>query len=250
MPTITQETLAWPFRDADWKNKFIIGSLMALLVYIPVLGLAAHLIVYGYSMIVMRSVMRGEPLSLPKWENFGELFLDGLKAALSAIGYFIPGVMIFVSAYIVLFISIFVLVPMSGATRPTAQLFVPFLLANFGFLALFAIGYAIWMIGMIPTPVAVGQYLRTGEISAGYRLSLVLAILRKNAGGYMISWVMYFAITMGLGMLVSFLYMTIVLCLFIPIVLAPIMFYSQLMWAYLFGMAYREGAIQSGVLAG
>lgn len=247
MPTITQDTLAWLFRGTDWKNKFIIGSLLALAMYVPVLGLAAHLILYGYSMIVMRAVMRGESPTLPKWENFGELFVDGLKATLSSVAYFIPGVIVFVAAYAVMVVSVFLIVPLSPGTRSSAQSIVPFIIANFTFLILFGIAYAIWMIGMIPTPVAVGQYLRTGEISAGYRLPVVFGILRKNAGGYLVAWVMYFAITLGLGMIVSFLYMTVILCLFMPLVMAPIVFYSQLMWAYLFGLAYREGTLRAGI---
>jgi hypothetical protein len=108
--TVTQDDLTWMFKDPEWKNKFLVGSLLALATtFVPLLGLAALAIVYGYALILMRGVIHGEPRQLPRWENFGALFVDGLKAALSALGYVLPGLVIMVCAYLAMFTSSFIL---------------------------------------------------------------------------------------------------------------------------------------------
>jgi hypothetical protein len=59
----------------------------------------------------------------------------------------------------------------------------------------------------------------------------------------------YIGLLFTLSYLISFLYFTIILCCFIPFLMAPLSFYFALMWACLFGMAYREGAAKAGILS-
>lgn len=247
MSPITQEMFTWYFKEPDWKNKFLIGSAFALLTVIPIIGLIGYWIVFGYSLTLMRTVMRGETPTLSKWENYGERLVDGFKATLSAIAYYLPGVIFILLAFVVMFAAFIPIGLASPETKRSVLAFWSIIGGQLAFMAILGIAYLAWMIGMIPTPVAVGQYLRTGKISAGYHLRQVWQILRANAGGYLIAWVLYYALVMGLSMLFSFVYMTIILCCLLPFLMAPIHLYFQLMQAYLFGIAYREGCLKAGI---
>ncbi|MBI5302228.1 MAG: DUF4013 domain-containing protein [Chloroflexi bacterium] len=252
MPPITQETLVWAFKDPDWKSKFLIGSAIALAArFVPLVGILAYFAIYGYCLIMLRAVLRGAAPMLPKWENFGDLFVDGFKSGLAAIGYWLPGMLAMICAYSSMFVMIFAdAVTRVSATRDAAQRFPWGILAGYaGFFGFFAIAMVLMLLLMFPMVIAVGQYARTGEIGAGYRISEVWKILRANLGGFIIAFFIGLAIAVGLGMVLQILYFTIILCCLIPFVSAPISFYMTLMWSYLFGMAYREGALKAGLLA-
>lgn len=250
--TFTQDDLTWMFKDPDWENKFLVGSLLALgSMFVPFLGIAATAIIYGYALSLMRRAMRGEPRVLPKWDDYGAMFVDGGKAILSAIVYFLPGIIIFVCGYLFLFGMIFgsALAETTRVSESGDGVFVFFILiGQLGFFVCFAIGMLVYLVGFALAPVAVGQYLRTGQISAGYRWAEVWRVLRANLSGFLIALIMYYAIAYGLGFVVSILVYTIVLCLFIPFLAAPITFYVALLYAQFFGAAYREGALKAGLL--
>ncbi|MGB8645313.1 MAG: DUF4013 domain-containing protein [Anaerolineae bacterium] len=250
--TLTQQDFTWMFRDPEWKQKFLTGSLIALAGLIPPLFLVAGPLILGYALILMRSQMRSEPRTLPRWTDFGQLFIDGVKALLASAGYVLPG-------YILWFIDFALVIVLSmlgsfglAAARESPDQAAPFaslfLLQWLGFVFFFAVGWVLAMIGLVFTPVAMGEYLRTGRIGAGYQLRQVWGILRANAGGFALAWLVYFGIAFGLSFAVTLLEYTIILCCLIPFLMAPIQLYIQLMFAQLFGAAYRDGAQKAGLL--
>ncbi len=244
--SITQRDLTWMFEDPDWKNKFLIGSLLALTsTLIPFVGLAALAVIYGYALIIMRAVMRGEPRTLPRWDDLGKLFVDGVQAALAALGYILPGLLILFAGFAFMFATLFggaFTAAAAGDSRGGGPLVVLFLLGQLGFLMSLALGLLLYFVGLLIAPVAVGQYARTGDIAAGYRFAEIWRILRANTTGFVIAWLVYLALSVGLGLVLSLLTWTIVLCLFVPFLTAPVTLYLILMFAQLFGEAYREGA--------
>ena len=250
MPPITQDTLTWYFKDVDWKNKFLVGSLFMLIAtFVPGVGLLGYQVVYGYALVVMRATMRAEPLTLPKWERYGELFVDGFKAGLAAFGYLIPGIIAIVGAYGLIIVAIVLESTLWIPTTRAGEPAIPWLLL-IGNAGLFlALGFAmLWFIAtVIPIAIAVGQYARTGQIRAGYRLREVWDILRANIGGFVLALFVFCAIAIGISFLLQIVYMTIILCCLLPFISAPISFYLTLNWAYLFGLAYREGARKAGI---
>ena len=249
MPPITQETFAWLFKDPEWKTKFLIGSLFILAgTFIPIIGWLGYFAVYGYCLIMVRAVIRGDAPALPTWDRFGELFVDGFKSGLAAIGYLLPGIIAMFCAYGSMFGAIMVDVIVSATARRGSAFFPPaFLIGYAGFFLFFAVAMVLFLVTVIPMAIAVGQYARTGEIGAGYRFDEVWRILRANVGGFVIALFMSWAIAIGLSLLLQIVYFTIILCCLLPFLMAPISFYMTVMWAYLFGMAYREGSTKAGI---
>jgi len=70
--------LTFPFEDDDWKNKFLIGSLIVFAGF--AIPLIPFFFLYGYMMQIMRHIIveKGKPF-LPKWDDWGKLFVDGAK---------------------------------------------------------------------------------------------------------------------------------------------------------------------------
>lgn len=235
---ISQETFTWLFKDPDWKNKFIIGSALVFAASaVPVIGWLGIFVVSGYGLLLMRAAMRGESLTLPKWENFGALFVDGFKAALSTAGFWIPGILAFICAFGSWFGFLFSL-PSSRSTYSALPATFPIVFIAY-FLGLM-IGISLSYLAYGIAPLSVAQYLRTGQIGAGYRVREMYRIVRADLGAYFLAWVAFLGLSVLLSVVTVFAYTTIILCSVLPFLIAPIGFYFNLMWAALFGAAYRE----------
>jgi hypothetical protein len=122
------------------------------------------------------------------------------------------------------------------------------MVSMFVFFCCFGLAMVIGLVGFTLTPAAVGQYARTNEIGAGYRWSEVRCVLRANAAGFFLAWLLYWGALAFFYLLFMVLYYTVVLCVFVPFLTAPLAFYLALMFAQFFGAAYREGALKAGVM--
>ena len=236
---ITQDTLTWFFKDPEWKNKFLVGSaLMFAATAIPFIGWLGIFVVYGYCLILMRATLRGEAPALPKWDDFGELFVDGLKAGLAAVGFWVPPVLIFTCAFAAWFGFIFSTALASRGASNSFPAAFPFVFVIYFFALMLA--NVFFYIAFAIAPVSIPQYLRTGKIGAGYRLREMIRIVRANLGAYFLTWALFLGLQILAGVATVLAYVTIIGCFLIPFIFAPIHFYLNLMWATLFGAAYRE----------
>lgn len=77
-----------PFRDARWITKILIGAVMVI---IPIFG---WFCLAGYGLRIMRRVVDGADTSLPDWTDFGQLFVDGIKAWIVAIIWSLPTIIL------------------------------------------------------------------------------------------------------------------------------------------------------------
>lgn len=241
--SITQETLVWPFQDTQWKDKFLIGSFLAFATFIPLVGLLAYLPIYGYALVVMRDIIQGKERTLPKWDAWSDFFLDGLKASLSAIGYLVPSFLVMFIGYIALFASSLVsMIPAFIQDKPIPQPDLATMVIGYiVFFVCLILGMALSLVGIVFMPIALGQYARTGQISSGYNMTEIWAILRANAAGFVVAIVFYFGIAMALSTAVTMLMYTVILCCLIPILMGPVTTYLVIMYSTFFGTAYRDG---------
>ncbi len=85
------EEIKFPSRDSEWIQKVLIGGIVLL---IPIVDLIA----YGYLLKVMRGAMDGKS-GMSKWDDWGNLFMNGLMAAIIWVIYMIiPILILLVSA--------------------------------------------------------------------------------------------------------------------------------------------------------
>ncbi len=242
------ELMRFPFQDLEWRKKFTIGSLLFIasfiIPFVPMLAMG------GYVLKVMRQAVMGQSPSLPEWDDWGELILEGLKGAGIIFIYLIPGYILLIGGYLFLFVGQFLAILPSAAAGSSGDpdavaagflatlgvtfgsIILQFVLMGLGFLLLFA--------GLLPLPLALGNYLYEGEFGAAFRMKEIWAYFKLNKSGFLAAWVIYLGLAYLMTLPTLIFYFTIVLICLMPIVIAPFTFYIYLTGAVGFGQYYRE----------
>jgi hypothetical protein len=235
--TSLREIFAFPFRGPEWRNRFIIGSVILIASFlIPILPL---IFVYGYAVAVMRRAIEEEALTLPRWDDWGELAGDGLKAMIVGFVYLLPGLLVTFGGF-ALYFGVTVATPFALEASDGGV----WALLFFGsfiimFLTMF-LGTVLTVGGAIPLPMATAQFVAEDDLSAAFRLRRWWELVRANPLGTFIAWVVVVGLMGMLYLALMLVYYTLVLCCAIPFLSGPIGFYLLLVGAALFGRTYRE----------
>ncbi|MGB9777282.1 MAG: DUF4013 domain-containing protein [Anaerolineae bacterium] len=223
----------FPFQEPDWVNRFIIGSALIFAGWVvPILPV---LFVYGYAVEVMRRVIGGEEPSLPPWQDWGRLFVDGLRAFAVGLVYLLPGTLVYFGGMGLYFASFFI--PLLANREPTMAL-VMVTMALF-FISLF-LGSLLLFLGAIPLPAAMAHFVAENRLGAAFQVRRWWAVLKERRWEYLAAWILLFGMMGLLYVLWMLLYYTICLCWLMPILAAPVAFYTTLVFAALFGQVWRE----------
>jgi hypothetical protein len=177
--------------DEQWVGKIGIGAIIALgsilILPIPLL--------LGYQVGVTRNVMKGVDRPLPQWEEFGQLFSDGLSILVAQIVYTLP-------FWLVVCIALFSTVGLSGLTDAVSED-----LLTAGFLATWGLVMCLSLIFVVVwfflSPAIVIQYVRTNSLAACFRFGEVVAIVRENVSDIVIAGLAAFGATLALNIVVG-----------------------------------------------
>ncbi|OQA38382.1 MAG: hypothetical protein BWY52_03278 [Chloroflexi bacterium ADurb.Bin325] len=93
------KAFTYVFEDPDWLRKLGIGTLLMLVGILfswLIIGLIPLIIVTGYTLVVMRNVSNGDARPLPEWEDWGGLFVLGLKLFVALFIWLLPAFIIMV----------------------------------------------------------------------------------------------------------------------------------------------------------
>ena len=173
------------FEDPDWISKTALG---ALLLVAPIL----NFVVFGYEVRVIRNVSKGEAHPLPSWNEFGDMFIEGLWLGLARIVYGLP---IFIFLFSALFM--FFVAPIGGAAifnprtpRDADQI------ASLIFLLVFSISTVCCGLGIIYSlalgvlsPAITANYARQGTFVSCFNFGEIFALIRRNPSNYLMVWV-------------------------------------------------------------
>ena len=156
--------------DEEWIKKLAIGAalyLVSVLFGVVLLPLLLLLFVVGYQIAIIRNVIDGKERPLPEWEDWGQLFIDGVVVAVAVLIYAIPIILFTIcSLALILPASIEGNDPSGGAIAGTVVLSC--------LVILFAIALA------FIAPAIFIQYARTGEFGPLFQVGQVMAIARQN----------------------------------------------------------------------
>ena len=247
-----RKVFRFPFREADWLNRFLIGALLSLASY--VVPIVPGIFVTGYVLRVMRQTIAGEEPTLPAWEDWDQLAKDGLSILAVSIVYFLPALVTIFGGMALYFAGNF-FAPLAAATSdaPPETILGQMFLFTFGSMALLLVtnlvGLFFSLLGALALPPALGHFIAQGELRAAFRVRQWWAILKADKGGYFIVWVLMAGLLSFLYLAAIMAYFTCVLCCLLPFLMAPVSLYVALIGAALFGQTYREGAARVQALA-
>jgi hypothetical protein len=232
----------FPFEDPQWKTKFLIGCLIIFAGYIiPWLPM---IFVYGYCAQIMYRIIveKGTPY-LPNWDNWGKLFIDGLKIFGASIIYSLPFLLIFFAGMGLFFASI---ISLEAAPRePEAVSSIMALFPVIGIMAWFgsfSLGMILALAVGVILPVAIAHMIATNEFAAAFRVREWWAIFRANWTGYLIAYVLILGFWMVLSFAMQILYFTIIFCCLVPFVMIFVVMYVMVIGSVLFAKTYRTGS--------
>ena len=233
--------LGFPFRDPKAGQKFLIGSLLIFAQYIiPILP---GIIVMGYLSQVLRRVTRGSgEATMPEWDNWGELFMDGLRVFGAIFVYSLPMILIVSALYFFMFAPLVAIPFLAEGNGDMAGPAVIFMLVTqlFMFLVI-AVMMVVYIVYIILLPPMIAHTAAKNEFGAAFQIGKWWKIFRANFSGFMVALIIVIGVYALLIFGLQILYMTLVLCFLIPFVTAPVTFYIGLITYAALGEVYRVG---------
>lgn len=224
------EALSYPRNGDDSLTTLLIGGAVVLIgVFVPLLP---QIVLNGYVTRVLRSSAAGEEVP-PRFEGWGDLFVDGVKLFAIQLAYAIPVVIISVAfAASVLVITGVETAPGTGGSSfgGPGALFV-FLLALVVALGLL-VGYVL--------PAALANFAYHDRLGRAFAFREVLSV--SFTSDYLVAWVLVVVGGVLLGLVGALL--SIVLVGFV------VLFYVQVVAYYLFGRGYANGRRKRGLADG
>jgi L-asparagine transporter-like permease len=218
------KSFSFVFEDEAWITKLLIAAAILLLgiFFSPVLLIpliVAMILLGGYSVEIIRRVMRGELDGLPEWDNWGGLFKDGLMTMIIGIVYALP----------IIILSICLSVPIGVAAEEAEGVSALFSLLLSCVTLLYAFALSIIL------PAATAFYAAEDDLGAAFRFGDVFSLVREHLSTYLITFLMSWVagiigsaggIVCGIGWLVT-----------LP--------YAYMVTGHLYGQAYVEATGQA-----
>ncbi len=205
---------SYPFQDKDWIQKILLTGVISL---IPIVGQIA---VLGWLIEITARVIRGESDPMPKWEDFGGLFMSGLKAF--ALG-FIFGLPLMIIAFPAAIIDTLV-------DSESAAVVFSLLLAC---LSCLSIIYGLALAFIIPA--AYGELAATGSLASALNIGTLIERIRKAPAAYLLAFLGIFVASFLAGF-------GVILC-FVGVLFTGA--YAYAVEAHLFGQAYLQATSAS-----
>lgn len=151
-------------------------------------GIILSFFLSGYIVRIYRGVQPA-----PDFDDWGALFLDGLKLNILSFIWILPILIIITGAVALSVVTL-------GSPGPGSTSLLLVLLAVFAILMVFLLGVALFI------PMALIRFARTGSMREGLRVSEILAhIGRIGWGQYIIALVVLVAVTLIFGIIVTIL---------------------------------------------
>jgi hypothetical protein len=237
-----KDILRLSFRGPHWQDRFLIGVALSLLGLI--VPLAPGIFQYGYFARLLRQSIKEDTLELPAWDDWGKLGLDGLRMFGVSLIYLLPGYLVMFGGMVAYFIGSFAMIPLMEAAERNPALAMQAPLWWFGLIGILmlsiAVSWLLFFLGAVPLPVALARAAEQEKFSAAFQLGDIHNLLRRNASGYFLLWVILIGLFTILYFICTLLYMTFIFMWLIFVVALPLSFYLLVVAAALFGQTYRE----------
>jgi hypothetical protein len=175
--------------EEGWIGKIAIGAVILFFSFliIPIFFLV------GYQIAVARSVLDGDEHPLPAWDNWGQLFIDGVVVLIAQFIYALPLVLLSLCSWLVF------LVPALGAGTDLEEALAGG--ALIGFLAIMCVIVLLAFALAFVVPALYVQYARNGDFGSMFRFAEVIEIARQN----LVDILLTILANLGAGLVLSLL---------------------------------------------
>jgi hypothetical protein len=164
------KAFSFPFQDPDWAKKILIPALVFL---IPIVG---QIIVLGWALDITRRVIHREERPLPELD-FGKNLADGFKGFIISLVYAIPAIILALPPAIVNTATASSVD--SSNSNGLGPLAIIVMVCCYGLLFLYSLAMYVIL------PAALGNFVATENMSAGFRFSEVFGLVRTAPGAYL-----------------------------------------------------------------
>ena len=225
-----QQAFTFFFKDPAWISKLAIAAGLSLfnVLIIPIFMVAG----YGYR--IMQGVIVGrKPPELPEWKDWGGLLKDGLRVYAVGLVYALPAILVMLASVAIFFVSA---IPMmdDGSVEPWMP--VLWLSMPVAFVLITLLSIPLQIIGQ----VAMAHLVAKDRFSAAFQFGELWAIFKANAGGFILTWLITYAATIGFAFVSQFVMYTVVLCVIYPLVISAGGAYLGVVSYVLYAQAYVE----------
>ncbi len=165
---------SYVFDDENWLTVILIGGLLLI---VPIFG---QLVLLGFMLTAARNVMQGNPNPLPRWDNLGDKFVQGLYALGIQLVYALPIIIP------IILLSCVAGVLGAGAGDSDAAV------ATIGglFFCLIPILIIAGLVLQIFGLAATVRYLQTGAFGSAMQFGEVISMVRSDIGGWVVLWLL------------------------------------------------------------
>jgi hypothetical protein len=239
-----QRAVFFPFRGEKWVSKMLIGSALTFASFIiPIIPM---LPVFGYFGQIMKGIIvKEEDPEMPAWNDWGALFLDGLKLLGAVIIYLLPALIMVIGGYTLFmvldFSMVFSTTALSHSYNPSALPIVASIIGMIFSMAIMMLGIAVAVATIVVLPPALGNMLAKGKFEAAFHFREWWPVLKANLSGFILAVILAMGLFYLMYMLAIVLYATIVLCFLLPFAIAAIFFISGATGFSVYAVAYRDG---------
>lgn len=165
------------FEDPAWQRKLGIGLLVVLVglvLIIGLIGIIPLLIVMGYSLDVTRNVLDRRQYPLPEWEDWGRLFMRGLKLVVVQFVWVLPALLVAIPAAI------------GGAMTNQNSAFANSL-GGLLIACATCLGFLWGLVVLLFTPAIYIRLAETDEITSGFDFRRLWEITRNNLSNVIVA---------------------------------------------------------------
>jgi hypothetical protein len=177
------KALTYPFEDKLWASKIGMGVLISI---VPILNFAW----LGYTIELMRRVIKGDPLPMPDWGDLGKKFMDGLLLFLASLVYALP-VILLIGVPLTLMIVPAILAG-SSSTQNIANA-----IATAGGMVAMCLTCVFILYGLalsVIFPAIYVEYAHKGTFASCFNFKDIFAQIGKNAGAFFTAWGVYLVV--------------------------------------------------------
>jgi len=237
-----QTLLSFPVGGPQERKRLLVAALLGFAGFIiPVIP---GIFLIGYGGLIMQSIIheKAQP-AMPEWKDWGKIFTLGLRMLGAAFVYSLPAVLAVLLGYVGLMVPA-LLEALSQAQDYTGS--PPFggldVLGMFGGMALLGIGLILLAPLSVMLPPMLGHVAATDSFAAAFHFRAWWRVFRANLGGFAVALVLAAGLYFIVIFVLQILYLTIILCIAIPFLLAFLIAYLTIIANALFAEAYREGS--------